>query len=278
MRSLILLIAVLSFFWQNEVVGQTSVSASTDGAGWKRIARVSGVSGRGFGTVSIYTEGGSYQPVAATVTWFHDWSNKAGVSVQSDSQNSPYWTAVRITDDGLNTSSYIEVNFTRALSKVLILSDDYGWGVATPYAGALPAGTGTVRATANIGRLNIENKFMVGYDGKVGIGTATPQAELAVNGTILTKEVKVKTDISVPDYVFEPDYKLSTLAEIEAYVRQHKHLPEIPSAKDIEQDGLNLAEMNLLLLKKVEELTLHLIEVTKRLEQVESNNKELTAK
>ncbi|SEL95258.1 hypothetical protein [Parapedobacter koreensis] len=106
---------------------------------------------------------------------------------------------------------------------------------------------------------------MVKYDasGNVGIGTATPQAKLAVNGNILAKEVKVKTDITVPDYVFESGYELPALTDIEAYVKENKHLPEIPSAKDIEKDGLDLAEMNLLLLKKVEELTLHLIEKEK---------------
>ncbi|MGK6353538.1 hypothetical protein [Parapedobacter sp. DT-150] len=104
-------------------------------------------------------------------------------------------------------------------------------------------------------------------DGRLGIGTTTPQAKLAVNGTILAKEVKVKTDISVPDYVFEPDYELPTLEEIETYVKEHKHLPEVPSAADVARDGLDLAEMNLLLLKKVEELTLHLIEKEKQLQE-----------
>ncbi|MGJ1457980.1 hypothetical protein [Sphingobacterium multivorum] len=86
--------------------------------------------------------------------------------------------------------------------------------------------------------------------GKVGIGTADPQADLAVNGNILANQIKVKTDISVPDYVFEPDYKLKSLEEIESYVKENKHLPEIPSAKQIQADGLDVAEMNLLLLKK----------------------------
>lgn len=97
--------------------------------------------------------------------------------------------------------------------------------------------------------------------GKVGIGTANPQADLSVNGNILAKEIKVKTDISVPDYVFEPDYELRSLEETERYVKSNKHLPGIPSAKQIKADGLDLAEMNLLLLKKVEEMTLQLIQM-----------------
>lgn len=94
----------------------------------------------------------------------------------------------------------------------------------------------------------------------MGIGTTSPKAKLAVEGNILVKEIKVTNNIAVPDYVFEPDYDLPSLSEIETYVKENKHLPEIPSAKDIVRDGLDLGEMNLLLLKKVEELTLHLIE------------------
>ncbi|MGK6353530.1 hypothetical protein [Parapedobacter sp. DT-150] len=126
------------------------------------------------------------------------------------------------------------------------------WWERDPYHNIQSWGTGSVT-------------YLTIDAGNVGIGTATPQAKLAVNGNILAKEVKVKTDISVPDYVFEPDYELPALADVEAYVKEHKHLPEIPSAADIEKDGLDLAEMNLLLLKKVEELTLHLIEQEKKI-------------
>jgi len=101
--------------------------------------------------------------------------------------------------------------------------------------------------------------------GKVGIGTDDPQADLAVNGDILAKQIKVKTDITVPDYVFEPGYKMNTLEQIEEFVKTHKHLPEIPSAKEIEKEGLNVAEMNLLLLKKMEEMTLQMIQMNKTL-------------
>jgi hypothetical protein len=102
--------------------------------------------------------------------------------------------------------------------------------------------------------------FSVHASGNVGIGTTKPQQKLHVKGTIYSTEVKVDVAAgSGPDYVFANDYKLLSLEEIKAYIDQNKHLPEIPSAKEMEANGLNLGEMNLLLLKKIEELTLHLI-------------------
>lgn len=133
--------------------------------------------------------------------------------------------------------------------------------------------SGTATANKNV-------VFTVQNDGSVGIGTITPQAKLSVEGNILAKEIKIKTDISVPDYVFEPDYNLMTLSEIERFVSLHRHLPDVPSASKIETNGLDVAEINLVLLKKIEELTLHLIEkekqldaLEKRLQKIESKNR-----
>ena len=114
-------------------------------------------------------------------------------------------------------------------------------------------------------------------EGKIGIGTTTPDELLTVKGKIHTQEVLVDLEGAVaPDYVFEhhfegnstlnPNYITLSLPEIETYVKQHHHLPGIPSAKELEENGLSLKEMNLLLLEKIEELTLFAIQQQKEIE------------
>jgi hypothetical protein len=106
-------------------------------------------------------------------------------------------------------------------------------------------------------------------NGNVGIGTTNPDQKLTVKGIIHTEEVRVDMTVPGPDYVFESTYNLLPLSEVESYIKANKHLPEVPSAKQMEEEGLNLKEMNLLLLKKVEELTLHLIEQQKQIDKLE---------
>ncbi|MHC0446348.1 hypothetical protein ACWA1F_13140 [Flavobacterium sp. 3-218] len=114
------------------------------------------------------------------------------------------------------------------------------------------------------------NHYILG--GNLGIGTIVPDEKLTVKGKIHTQEVRVDmAGALVPDYVFADDYKLKSLQEIESYIKENKHLPEIPSAKEIEKNGLMLAEMNMALLKKVEEMTLYIIEQNKRIEKLEKN-------
>jgi len=112
--------------------------------------------------------------------------------------------------------------------------------------------------------------------GSVGIGTSSPDAKLTVKGNIHTNEVKVDLLGAVaPDYVFENDYNLKPLNEVENYITKEKHLPNIPSAKNMEIDGILLKEFNLKLLEKIEELTLYTIQQEKKLEQVELLKEEI---
>lgn len=112
-------------------------------------------------------------------------------------------------------------------------------------------------------------------NGNVGIGTNNPQAKLAVNGEILAKSVRVNTSNTYwPDYVFSHDYNLLGIRELEQYVNKYKHLPNIPSAQDIETQGdIDLGTMNTLLLEKVEELTRYVIDLQKQIDELK-NGKE----
>lgn len=104
--------------------------------------------------------------------------------------------------------------------------------------------------------------------GNVSIGATNPQGyKLAVAGKIISEEVVVKLQANWPDYVFESDYKPLTLEEIEQYIKVNKHLPGVPSAKEVEEKGISVGEMNAILLKKIEELTLEIIELNKKLDK-----------
>ena len=106
--------------------------------------------------------------------------------------------------------------------------------------------------------------------GNIGIGTTnTFGYTLAVNGNIGCKEVKVEVSNNWPDYVFAPEYDLKSLQELDSYVKNHQHLPEMPSAKQVMEEGIGLSEMNALLLKKIEELTLYIIQQNARIEALE---------
>jgi hypothetical protein len=108
------------------------------------------------------------------------------------------------------------------------------------------------------------------YDGigNIGIGTDNPAAKLTVNGCILSTEVKVKLDVSTyPDFVFKSDYKLRPLKEVEQFINENGHLPEIPKTDEM-NEGVSLGKMNSSLLQKIEELTLYIIEQNRAIDEL----------
>lgn len=114
-----------------------------------------------------------------------------------------------------------------------------------------------------------DNLFVLRGDGKVGLGTTSMGSHrLAVEGSIGAREIKVEAT-GWSDFVFENDYDLRTLEQVEEHIKENGHLPEIPSEAEVNENGINLGEMNAKLLQKIEELTLYLIEQNKKIEELQ---------
>lgn len=133
----------------------------------------------------------------------------------------------------------------------------------------LDNGTGVIQANeSNVGYNSLALNPVAGY---VGINTIHPTQALSVNGTVLARKVRVSQSASDwPDYVFDSSYQLPTLDSVSSFIQANKHLPDMPSAAVIEKDGHDLGEVQKQLLKKVEELTLYIIEQNKRIEMLEN--------
>ena len=116
------------------------------------------------------------------------------------------------------------------------------------------------------------------FKGDMGIGTSITDAKLTVKGDIHAEEVRVDLNVPAPDYVFAEDYDLPSLESISAYIKANQHLPEVPSAEEMEENGIDLGVMNMLLLKKVEELTLYLIKQNQAMSKLKMENQEIKQK
>lgn len=132
----------------------------------------------------------------------------------------------------------------------------------------------------------VTERMVVLNTGNVGIGTTAPTERLDVAGNLRVRGSIVygAPAVAVPDYVFEPDFKLMPIAELEQYLAREKHLPNVPNASEIKANGVNLGEFQMKLLEKVEELTLYTVEQKntidrqeKRIEALEAMLKQLLA-
>jgi hypothetical protein len=141
-------------------------------------------------------------------------------------------------------------------------------------------GGGSQAPMSDVSIINNTNKMTLFSTGELGLGTeCVPYGyKLAVDGKIVCEEVLVKlSDASGcwPDYVFDSTYQLKPLVEVEKFIIENKHLPEVPSAKEVVENGLTLSEMSKIQMKKIEELTLYLIELNKKMDFLQRENDNL---
>ena len=125
----------------------------------------------------------------------------------------------------------------------------------------------------------VNERMRIDGNGNVGVGTNNTQGyKFAVNGDAIFTKVKVKQYGTWPDYVFHSPYRLMPLIDLEKYIQKNKHLPDVPSAKEVEDNGLDLGDNQAILLKKIEELTLYIIDINKKVEKLSEENAELKKK
>jgi hypothetical protein len=198
----------------------------------------------------------------------------------------------------LPSGSYLGTNGSNALAfapsadvgaagtKVVFCYYSTGWHSALEYAnvstgysnlllmksgGNVGIGTTTPNTNASLdvnGNIFTNSKIAIGTTDMNQIGAYS----LAVNGTAIFTKAVVKLNSAWPDYVFMPEYKMPKLDSLECFINTNGHLPDVPTAEDVKKNGIDLGQNQALLLKKIEELTLIVIEQSKRIEKLEKGN------
>lgn len=230
-------------------------------------------------TIAGYNYGGNnrwYNCSAQILTT--SFNNAHNVYFGDDGTNTMIWIGepnskwkylkVRITEVQAAHGNY-SANTWDSGWKIDLATNSFSSKVNRTVENTLPIASGS-----SIWQRNNDDIYYPNANGQVGIGTNSPTAELTVNGDIHAKEIRVYTAAGA-DFVFDKDYDLLELDELEKFVTTNQHLPDIPSEKKMIEDGLHLGQMDIRLLQKVEELTLYLIEMNKKLEKVETENKQL---
>jgi len=171
-------------------------------------------------------------------------------------------------------TSYIGLNTKYTGGGFLCESNNYDNGGALIYSTiggnlhfiTLPS-NGNQNRSLTTGQLAENRRMTITGDGRIGIGIPNPPAgfQLAVAGKILTEELTVELAGDWYDFVLEPDYPLLSINELESYINIHKHLPDIPTSSQIKNEGIRVGHINGMLVKKVEELTLYIVQLNKEL-------------
>ncbi|MDB5025953.1 MAG: hypothetical protein JWP78_3708 [Mucilaginibacter sp.] len=222
--------------------------------------------------VDIFGGGWGSTGLGITTYYIANRSSLVVNQVRMGSSNDNLFTLQAFTNSSNNnTDFYVVTNYWCALGikSVMLGSSTTPVNQYIPITSSTSAPSGGIPLT-----LNIVPVMLTDASGNIGIGTFNPNGyKLAVKGNIHAQQVNVDLN-TWPDDVFKKDYQLPTLQEVRTYIDQHRHLPEMPSEQEVIKDGLNVGEMNRLLTKKVEELTLYLIEKDKQIKDLTDSQQE----
>ncbi len=210
-------------------------------------------------------------------------------------RNSNLDTIIRVRDDGRMGIGYNGTTYGRTINLGGTGINFYTSNEAAFGGAVFPTDTSLV-----IWSNSNNNNYLVLQPswGNTGVGTYTPNAkfhlngaglignnsqriatgyEWSVDGEIMCENLVMQNSTSWPDYVFENGYKLMTLAELEESINKNKHLPNVPSAADIEKNGINMSVMTKAHMEKIEELTLYIIQLKKEIDQLSTEVKKCSA-
>ena len=194
-------------------------------------------------------------------------SGNVGIGVVAPEQKLHVGGSLKV-DDGITSATFTGTSLSATSGTIDDLTSVSGTFSSLSSSELInhQAGESLVLGTKGLDRVTILS------NGKVGIGTEDPDNLLTVAGNIHGQRVKVTIEAGTgPDYVFDQNYDLKSLEETSLFIMKNKHLPEVPTAKKMEEDGIELGEMNMLLLKKIEELTLYQIELLDRIKKLEKS-------
>ncbi len=200
-------------------------------------------------------------------------SGNVGIGTNTPGKNLDVHGKVEIHTGTSDQEMLIINGYGEGTKHVKIGVSDVGYGA--PGWGYLEISSPLVNYADKIVLQGHGNSYIDISGGNFGIGTSNPTAKLTVAGKILAEEIEIIADVPESDFVFDDNYQLKSLSELEKYIIENKHLPEVPSAADFKTNGYKVGEMDDMLLRKIEELTLYIIDQQKQINKLNEENIEL---